>query len=66
MSERRAHGRMAVVLAVFGVMSLLSMLGRPSLAGIRAVDVVHLIGAGMCLGGALVAFGSFVRSRNAK
>jgi hypothetical protein len=32
------------------------MLARPSLATIRAVDFVHLIGTGMCLGGAIVAF----------
>ena len=32
------------------------MLARPTLANIRAVDFVHLIGTGMCLGGAIVAF----------
>jgi hypothetical protein len=32
------------------------MLDRPTLATIRAVDFVHLIGTGMCLGGAIVAF----------
>jgi dienelactone hydrolase len=31
------------------------MLARPTLANIRAVDFVHLIGTGMCFGGAIVA-----------
>lgn len=56
MSSRRESYRVAFVLAAFGFLSLLSMLGRPSLANIRAVDIVHLIGTGMCLGAALVAF----------
>ena len=56
MSSRRESFRVAFVLAAFGLLSLCSMLGRPSLATVRAVDIVHLIGTGMCLGAALVAF----------
>ena len=56
MSSRRESFRIAFVLTAFGLLSLFSMLTRPSLATIRAVDFVHLIGTGMCLGGALVAF----------
>jgi hypothetical protein len=52
----RREFRVAFVLAAFGLLSLFSMLVRPSLAGIRAVDMVHLVGTGMCLGAALVAF----------
>ena len=55
MSPRRESFRVVFVLAAFGLLSLFSMLGRPSLASIRAVDFVHLIGTGMCLGGAIVA-----------
>jgi hypothetical protein len=62
MSPRRESFRVAFVLAAFGLLSLLSMLARPSLATIRAVDIVHLIGTGMCLGGALVAF-AWARSK---
>lgn len=40
------------------------MLTRPSLASIRAVDVVQLIGTGMCLGGAIVAFVGYLRSQD--
>ncbi|HEY6952555.1 MAG TPA: hypothetical protein VI758_09105 [Bacteroidota bacterium] len=55
--------RISIVLIIFGLMNLLAMLGRPSVADIRAVDIVHLIGTGMCLGGAIVAFGAHVHSR---
>lgn len=55
MSARRESFRVAFVLAAFGLLSLGSMLARPSLATVRAVDIVHLIGTGMCLGAALMA-----------
>ena len=55
MSSRRESLRVVFVLAAFGLLSLCSMLARPTLATIRAVDFVHLIGTGMCLGGAIVA-----------
>ena len=55
MSSRRESFRVAFVLAAFGLLSLFSMLDRPTIATIRAVDFVHLIGTGMCLGGAIVA-----------
>ena len=55
MAEKRAFARVFFVLVSFGVLSLLTMLGRPSLGAIRAVDIVHLIGTGMCFGGAIVA-----------
>lgn len=56
MSSRRESLRVAFVLAAFGLLGLCSMLARPSLASVRAVDFVHLIGTGMCLGAALMAF----------
>jgi len=56
MSSRRESFRVVFVLAAFGLLSLCSMLARPTLATIRAVDFVHLIGTGMCFGGAIVAF----------
>jgi len=55
MSSRRESLRVVFVLAAFGLIGLCSMLARPSLATVRAVDFVHLIGTGMCLGGAIVA-----------
>lgn len=56
MSSRRESLRVAFVIATFGLLSLCSMLARPTLATIRPVDFVHLIGTGMCLGAAIVAF----------
>jgi hypothetical protein len=56
MSSRRESFRVVFVLAVFGLMGLFTMLDRPAIAAIRAVDLVHLVGTGMCLGGAIVAF----------
>jgi len=55
MNDRRKFFRIFFVLLAFGVLSLLRTLGRPSLTTVRAVDIVQLIGTGMCLGGALVA-----------
>ena len=55
MTDRRRFFRMFFVLLAFGIMSFLRVLGRPSLANVRTVDIVQLIGTGMCLGGALVA-----------
>ena len=64
MSERRSLLRVFVVLALFGLGNCFVMLGKPSLAQIRPVDLVRLIGTGMCFGGALVALGfSFRRAR---
>lgn len=56
MKSRRESFRVAFVLATFGLLSLCSMLARPTLAAVRAVDIVHLVGTGMCLGAAIVAF----------
>ena len=56
MSSRRESFRVGFVLAAFGLLSLCSMLARPTIATIRPVDIVHLIGTGMCLGAALMAF----------
>jgi hypothetical protein len=61
MNDRTQSVRIFFVLLAFGVMSLFSMLSRPSLANIRAVDVVHLIGSGMCFGGAIVALAIHLR-----
>ncbi len=63
MKETRRFLRIFFVLVTFGLLSVLAMVGRPSMANIRAVDVVHLIGAGMCFGGAIVALASHIRSR---
>lgn len=62
MSNRRTSIRIFFVLASFGVVSLLAMLSRSTLDNLRPVDVVHLIGTGMCFGGALVALVIYLRN----
>jgi hypothetical protein len=62
MSDRRRLVRIFVILVVFGLSSLVSMLGKPSFGTIRTVDAVQLIGAGMCFGAAIVALAIFLRS----
>jgi hypothetical protein len=44
----------------FALLSLLSLLGRPSVANMRTVDIVHLLATGVCLGAALVALALFL------
>jgi hypothetical protein len=56
-SERRSLLRVFFVLAAFGLANCFVMLGKPTLQHIRAVDVVQLVGTGMCFGGAIVALG---------
>jgi len=63
MNSRRTFLRIFFVLASFGVISLLAMVSGPALTDIRAVDIIHLIGTGMCIGGAIVALTAYLRSR---
>ena len=62
MNDRRRYLRIFFVLCAFGVMSFFGMVTRPSLASIRAVDMVHLIGTGMCFGAAITALVTYARS----
>ena len=61
MNNRRRFLRIFFVLTFFGVMNLLAMLSNPALANIRGVDVVRLIGTGMCFGAAIVSFAVYYR-----
>ncbi|HVO74967.1 MAG TPA: hypothetical protein VMT35_13150 [Ignavibacteriaceae bacterium] len=61
MKEKRNFLRVFFVLGGFGLMSLFAMISRPSLAEIRAVDIVHLIGTGMCFGAAIVSLVAYFR-----
>jgi hypothetical protein len=63
MNNRRRFPRIVFVLAFFGIMNLLAMLSSPAWANIRGVDIVRLIGTGMCFGGALVAYVAYFRDR---
>jgi hypothetical protein len=63
MNNRRRFPRIFFVLTLFGVMNLLAMLSSPAWANIRGVDVVRLIGTGMCFGGAIVSFVAYFLDR---
>jgi len=60
MNDRGRSGRIFFILAVFGLVSLFSMLRKPSFDTIRPVDVVQLIGTGVCFGAVAVVL--FLRS----
>ena len=51
---------------LFGLLSLFNMVGKPSFATIRGVDVVQLMATGMCFGVALATLGVFVRRPRAR
>jgi hypothetical protein len=61
MNNRRRFPRIFFVLTFFGIMNLLAMLSNPALANIRGVDIVRLIGTGMCFGAAIVSFAAYYR-----
>jgi hypothetical protein len=63
MNNRRRFPRIAFVLTFFGVMNLLAMLSSPDWANIRGVDIVRLIGTGMCFGAAIISFGAYFLDR---
>ena len=58
--------RICFVLIAFGFISLLAMFSRPTLGDIRAVDIVHLMGTGMCFGGGIVALVAHLRGRHSQ
>ena len=62
MNDHRRFGRIFFVLLAFGVVGLFNALLKPSLSAVRAVDVVQLIGTGMCLGAAIMALAIRLRS----
>jgi hypothetical protein len=61
MNNRRMFPRIFFLLTFFGVMNLLAMLSSPALSNIRWVDIVRLIGTGMCFGGAIISFVAYFR-----
>lgn len=63
MNNQRKFPRIFFVLTFFGVMNFLAMLSNPSWANIRGVDIVRLIGTGMCFGAAIVSFVAYFRDR---
>ena len=63
MNDQRKFLRIFFILTFFGFMGLLAMLDRPTLANIRGVDIVRLIGIGMCFGGAIFSIAAYFHGR---
>ena len=56
-------GTGAIIAVLFGAVSLMNMTLNRRLEAFRAVDVVQLIGTGMCFGAALVGIVTILRKR---
>ena len=52
---RRRRLAMAVFPAVIGLLSLLTVIGRPRFQMYRTVDVLELVASGLCFGIAFIA-----------
>lgn len=64
MSNQRRLSRIFFLLTFFGVLNLLVMISSSAWANMRGVDIVRLIGTGMCFGGAIVSLGAYFRGRD--
>ncbi len=64
MSNQRRLPRIFFLLTFFGVLNLLAMISSSAWANMRGVDIVRLIGTGMCFGGAIVSLGAYFRGRD--
>ena len=61
MNNRLRLPRISFLLTFFGVMNLLAIRSSPAWSNIRGVDIVRLIGTGMCFGAAIVSFVVYYR-----
>jgi hypothetical protein len=56
----------ALFLVFMGSSALLNFASKPGFETTRPIDVVRLIGAGMCFGAALVMFVMFLRGKRGR
>ena len=63
MNKQRGFLRIFFVFIFVGVMNLLHMLSSPAWANIRGVDILRLIGTGMCFGAAIFSFAAYFFGR---
>lgn len=54
MAKPRNRGVLIFILVFVGIAGIMELIGRPRFQAYHAVDVVQLVGAGMCFGVALV------------
>jgi hypothetical protein len=59
--ERRRKLAPFWVPLLFGLLSLVNLVGKPRLATLHASDVVQLLGTGMCFGVAVASLVAFLR-----
>ncbi len=64
MPDHRMPWPAVLILFVMGSVGLSNALGRPSLAALRTVDMLQILGSGMCFGVALAFIGFIVRDRS--
>ena len=63
MNNQRMFLYIFFVLTFFGVMNFLAVLSSPAWANIRGVDILRLIGTGMCFGAAIFSFAAYFFGR---
>jgi hypothetical protein len=63
MNNRTRFPRIFFMFTLFGIMNFLAMQSSPNWENIRGVDVVRLIGTGMCFGAALISLVPYFRDR---
>jgi hypothetical protein len=61
--EKRRGFVLVFIPLMFGLFSGLNIIGNPRFANYRAVDIVHLLGTGMCFGAAIGLFVTALRGR---
>ncbi len=64
MPRQRSAIAAILVPLVVGISTLSIAMQKPSVAGIRAVDILQLVGSGMCFGVALVSLFSTLRKHD--
>jgi hypothetical protein len=63
--SRKSLGSAVAMPLIIGMIGLTTVLQRPRLASVATVDIVQLLGSGLCFGVALVALFALLRaSRN--
>ena len=63
MRNRRPSWALILLPVIVGLTGLSTLMQRPSFALIRTVDVVQLLGSGVCFGVAMAALGFWFRNR---
>jgi|GEM_PF-1855500 len=63
MDKQPTYLRITILLAIFGLIGLMSAISNPVFANIRPVHLIHLIASGGCFGAAFMALGAYFQER---